>query len=171
MPCKQRRFSERCPVRQAVVALTVIRSVETRSLVRQVMAGAGHRVNESGGYGQAQLLLSNGLDPDLLLIESMPERATQTAQLRALLKRAPIDKICLILGIGEQVMRKEANDLGIKYLLTKPVMCGDLEAVIDKLDHDACGGIALPATENAVTAGKIPAEMPTVLHLEELGEN
>ena len=162
---------KRCFVRQLVVALTVIWNVETRSLVKMVMEGAGHRVIESGGCGQAQLLLSNGLDPDLLLVESMPERATETVHFRDLLKHAPIDRICLILGIGEQMMRKEANDLGIKYVLTKPVIRGDLEAIIDKLDQEACGDIALPATENAVPAPSIPAEMPTVLHLEELGEN
>ena len=158
-----------------VLVLTVIRNAETRSLVRMVMAGAGHRVIESGGFAQAQLLLSNGLAPDLLLVESTPAGPTESLQFHQLLKFAPMPSICLILGIGEQMLRKEASELGVRHLLTKPVTRGDLESIIDGLNHPveqgACGDLVSPSAETAALARSLPVDMPTVLHLEELGEN
>src|ERR1035437_9375248 len=106
-----------------------------RSLVKVVMEGAGHRVIGAGGFQQAQLLLSNGLVPDLLLVESTPEHAADTARLCELLNCAPMQNVCLILGIGDQALREKASELGIKHLLTKPVTRYDLESVIDGLNR------------------------------------
>ena len=161
-------------MRQLVVALTVIRNTEMRSLVKVVMEGAGHRVIEAGGYQQAQLLLSNGLVPDLLLVESTPAPATDTAQLCELLNCAPMQNVCLILGIGEQTLREKASELGIEHILTKPVTRYDLESVIDGLNHpvEQESGVGVShSSEPASPAPSVPRNMPTVLHLEELGEN
>ena len=146
-----------------------------RSLVKVVMEGAGHRVIEAGGFQQAQLLLSNGLVPDLLLVESTPAHAADTAQLCELLNCAPMQNVCLILGIGEQALREKASELGIKHLLTKPVTRYDLESVIDGLnrsvEQESGVGAVTHFAESASPAPSVPRDMPTVLHLEELGEN
>jgi transcriptional regulator with PAS, ATPase and Fis domain len=139
------------------------------------MEGGGHRVIEAGGFQQALLLLSNGLVPDLLLVESTPAHAADTAQLCELLNCAPMQNVCLILGIGEHALREEASELGIKHLLTKPVTRYDLESVLDGLNHAPEQGSGVGAVthfaEPASPAPSVPRDMPTVLHLEELGEN
>jgi transcriptional regulator with PAS, ATPase and Fis domain len=139
------------------------------------MEGAGHRVIEAGGFQQAQLLLSNGLVPDLLLVESTPAHATDTAQLCELLNCAPMQNVCLILGMGEQALREKASELGIKHLLMKPVTRYDLESVIGGLnrsvEQESGVGAVSHFAEPASPAPSVPRDMPTVLHLEELGEN
>jgi DNA-binding NtrC family response regulator len=141
-----------------------------------VLGGAGHRVIESGGYLQAQLLLSNGLDPDLLLVESTPADPSEAARLRALLKSVPPHKICLALGIGEQSLYTEAVELGIKHLLPKPTTRGDLELIIDGLAGSAEPAarediVSSPSAKATVPALSTAGSTPAVLHLEELGEN
>jgi two-component system, NtrC family, response regulator AtoC len=140
-----------------------------------VVEGAGHRVIESGGYLQASLLLSNGLDPDLLLVESPPADTCEAAQLTKLLKIAPPGKTCVVLGIGDQGLRAEAAGLGIKHLLTKPATRGDLESIIDGLigptNQSVCDEIASPSLKTSAPSLNLSGKMPTVLHLEELGEN
>jgi DNA-binding NtrC family response regulator len=134
-----------------------------------VLEGAGHRVIESNGYPQAQSLLSNGVEPDLLLVEAPHPGSSETLQFRKLLTGAPRQHAGLIMGIAEQRLRKEAFELGVRHFLTKPVTRGDLESMVDELSP--CDG---PIAANGLVsspAPTIPADMPPVPHLEELGEN
>jgi two-component system, NtrC family, response regulator AtoC len=160
-------------MRPLLVALSVIQNVETRSLVRMVLEGTGHRVIESGGYPQAQLLLNSGLEPDLLLVESTPEGSSGTVQLVQLLKGAPKHSICLITRIGEQALRDEASGLGIRRFLTKPVTRGEFESMLGTLNHPVeqslKDGVSFSGSGTIVPATDISANMHRVPHLEELG--
>lgn len=157
-----------------LLVLTVVRNPETRTLVRMVLDGAGHRVIESSGYPQAQSLLSNGLEPDLVLVEAAPERPSETLQNLRLLKGAPNHSICLIMGMAEQRLRKEASEHGIKYFLMKPLTRGDIESLIGELNHPVESGVrrdsAFASAESA-SIRSIPSDMPASLQLEELGES
>lgn len=160
-------------MKRLLLVLTVTRTAEIRSLAGMVLEGAGHRVIESEGCSQTQSLLSNGLNPDLLLVESSPANPSETSQLRQLLITAPKNSTCLIVGIGEHELRKEASELGIKHFLMKPTTRGDLESMIDELSNfdSPISGSALPHRKcEAPTTTNSPA-MPGVPYLEELGEN
>ena len=52
-----------------LLVLTLIRNAETRSKVRALLEESGHRVIEVSWYVQAELFLTNGLQPDLVLID------------------------------------------------------------------------------------------------------
>ena len=162
-------------MRPMLLVLSVIRNAETRSLVNLTLKGAGHRVVESDGYAQAQLLLSNGLSPDLLLVESTATSAYETALCRQFLKNSPLDCTCLVMGSDEKGLRKEASELGVKHFLKAPVTGEGLEGLIEKLTGQAAQEVRLGA--NLITAGREPqtaavgVEMPALPHLEELGEN
>jgi len=79
------------------------------------------------------------------------------------------------MGMGEQLLRQEAFGLGIKHFLTKPMTRGDIESLIDKLtdpaEREFCDDVVFRSAETLAPTQRIPADMPTVLHLEELGEN
>jgi two-component system, NtrC family, response regulator AtoC len=163
-------------VKLVLVILTVIRSAETRSLVRSVLEGAGHRLIESGGYPQAQLLLNCGLHPDFLLVESIPAGPSETFQFRQLLKSAPKHNFCLILGADEHMAEKEASRLGIKHFLTRPVKRDDFSTMISRLNHPVeqnfTVNVAFPSAETIETqATGLSMEVHAAVHVEELGDD
>ena len=167
-------LAERSLVSPLLVVLTVIRDATTRSLVRMVFEGAGHRVIESDSCSKAQLLLSSGLDPNLLLVESIPAGSSETEEFRQLLKTTVKQDICLILGMGEPGLRREASQLGIQSFLTRPVTRCDLESMIAALNPAAeqrsGGDIVSAPTGTKESTMSIPMNGPAFLRLEELGE-
>jgi two-component system, NtrC family, response regulator AtoC len=139
-----------------------------------VLEGAGHRLIESRDCSQALLLLSNGLDPDLLLVESTPANSLETEQLRQLLNDKRKHEICMILGMGELAQRREAAERGVKRFLTKPVTRGDLESMIGALNphvpQGLYGNTVVPSADSAKQARRMTTDAPAFLRLEELGE-
>lgn len=167
-------------MRPLLLVLTVIQNARTRSFARMALEGAGHRVIEAPGSQQAYSLLSNGLDPDLVLCEVSPHDQAETADYREFLKHTPADSICLITKMSEQDLRSQAFALGIKRFLAKPVTREDLESVIEALSSSEEQPLAYQAKiiENAAPAAcippcvpSIPEDMPAVPFVEELGGN
>ncbi len=163
-----------------LLVLTDIRNAKARATVKMVLEGAGHRVIEANGSAQVNALLSNGLDPDLLLCEASPVNSSQTSPVRQLLKFAAADKICLITKLSEHGLRKEAAELGIKRTLNMPVTREDVESAIEPLTTPKakiCAARDLPSDceDPAVAAGnlmksvQIPEDMPAVPYVEDLG--
>jgi two-component system, NtrC family, response regulator AtoC len=170
-------------VRPLLLVLTVIEDVKSRSFARMVLEGAGHRVVEAAGSSQAQSLLSNGLDPDLLLCEASPLNSTASVQYRQLLSATPAHRICMIAGVGEQTLRDQAAELGVQNFITRPVTRDDLESAVDALHHasgdratnhviDSVGSTAqvaaLPSPKEQQCE---PADMLPTPYIEELGGN
>ena len=167
---------------QLLLVLTAIQNAKARATVKMVLEGAGHRVIEASGCAQVNALLSNGLDPDLLLCEASPVKSTETPQFRQFLKFAHADRICLITKLSEQALHREAAELGIKRTLTLPVTREDVESVIESLTHakaQICAARNLPsdcgdravATPGPANSAHIPEDMPALPYLEELGGN
>jgi DNA-binding NtrC family response regulator len=152
-----------------LLVLAVAQRAETRSIVKKVFESAGHRVIESEGYDQAQLLLGNGFSPDLLLLACSPSHPIEASQCRELMKSAPAGRVCLIAGIGEEKLRDEARALGIGHILSHPVTRGDLELVLEKLNRPAAVEVIAPASCGAPSTAAIPMTMPALPHIEELG--
>lgn len=167
-------------MRPLLLVLTDIQNAKTRSFVTMVLEGAGHRVIEAGGSAQVQSLLSNGLEPDLLLCEAAALDSLGTAQYREFLRLVPAHSICLIKKMSEQGLRREAAESGIKRFLTMPVTREDVESVVDSLTSskeqvcadpaiasDCVEALAVGTGTSATWAG-IPADMPAVPYVEEL---
>lgn len=158
-------------MKSLLLVLTVIRTAETGSFVRIVLERAGHRVIQSDEYTQAQSLLSNGLSPDLILVESSQPGSPESAQCRELLKSAPADRFCLIAGTAYSGLRKDAYELGVKHFLTQPITLDDIYSIINQLNNlseEQRSGEAIFTT--AADTESIPADMPSVPYLEELGD-
>jgi two-component system, NtrC family, response regulator AtoC len=153
-------------VKSLLLVLAAVRHPETRAFVKTVLEGAGHRVIESEGYAQAESLLANGLDPDLLLIESTSGNPADKLQYLRLLKSSCDRAVCLVMGVADQRLRQEAAGLGIKQFLVRPVTRGDIESVVDELH-----GAVADSSRGGGHATHRTAEAPTIPLVEELGEN
>jgi two-component system, NtrC family, response regulator AtoC len=167
-------------VKSLLLILTHVQNAKARSTVKMVLEGAGHRVIEAAGLAQVNSLLSNGLDPDLLLCDAAPVESSETSRLRNFLKFIPANRICLITKLSGRGLRQEAADLGIRHALALPLTREDVEAVIESAIHaglqpDACGDAGFDCPAIAVAKGsetyspRIPEDMPATPYLEELG--
>ena len=152
-----------------LLVLAVIQKTDTRALVKEVLEGAGHRVIEADGYRQAQLLLGNGIVPDLLLVACSPATEAELVQCQQLLRSNPPDKVCLVAGIGAEKLREEADALGIRHRLSHPVTRGDLESMVETLNPSS----PRPTFEETrpVFDGvrRAVTEIPALPYIEQLG--
>jgi DNA-binding NtrC family response regulator len=167
-------------VKSLLLVLTDIQNVKARSVVKRALECSGHRVIEASGHAQVHALLSNGLEPDLLLCEASMIGESPTAHFRQLLNFVPIDKVCLITKLSDQHLRQEAAQLGIKRTLTMPLTREDVDSAIELLipAKDGNGGTCSTSsiradlrapTHNPLPLQHIPDDMPAVPYLEELG--
>lgn len=154
-------------MKSLLLVLSAIRHPETRAFIKTVLEDAGHRVIESEGYAQAESLLANGLDPDLLLIESTSGNPADKLQYLRLLKSSRDRSVCLVMGVADQRLRQEAAGLGIKQFLVRPITRGDIESAVDQL-HAAVADSSCGDRCHATSPG---AETWSVPLIEELGEN
>ena len=125
-------LSRKVHVKQLLVVL-VTASPATRSIARSVLEEEGHRVIETSGYSDASSLLSEGLTPDLRLLEAHSAHASEMLNVRQLMTKLSRDRICLVMGIGDEKLRQEARELGIRHFLTRPLTRRDLESIVDCL--------------------------------------
>jgi response regulator RpfG family c-di-GMP phosphodiesterase len=95
-------------VKQLLVVL-ITASPVTRSIARSVLEEEGHRVIESPGYSDAASLLSEGLNPDLLLFEPTA-RSSEMLNVGQLTTKLSRDRTCLVTGIGDEKLRQEARE-------------------------------------------------------------
>ena len=166
-----------------LLVLNVIQDSQTRAFVTMVLEGAGHRVVDAPGSAQAQLLLNNGLEPDLVLSEASTPDSSQPDAYRKIFESARKRCFCLITKMSEQCLRDEAAALGVQYFLNKPVTRFDLESLIESVGHtDVLSGASADtrlrsANGEAAEAEKRPGgrraeeSAPAVPHIEELGGN
>lgn len=170
-------------MRPLLLVLTVIQDLKTRAFVRMVLEGAGHRVVDAAGNGQAALLLSNGLAPDFLLCEISTAESSESIAYLSYLKWVSAESICLVTKISENTLRREASELGVKHFLTKPITRFDLESIVDLISHShaqsaASDFVALLADEHVATEAdepenglRISDDMPPAPCVEELDDN
>jgi transcription antitermination factor NusG len=55
------------------------------------------------------------------------------SNVRQLMTKLSRDRICLVMGIGDEKLRHEARELGIRHFLTRPITRRDLESIVDCL--------------------------------------
>jgi transcription antitermination factor NusG len=134
-------------VKQLLIVL-VTASLGTRSIARSVLEEEGHRIVEAPGYIDAISLLSEGLDPDLLLLESHSARSDEMSNIRQLMAKLSRDRICLIVGIGDEKLRQEARELGIRHFLARPITRRDLESIVDCLGQVVESEVSLTSQES-----------------------
>jgi len=141
-----------------------------------VLEGSGHRVIEAAGEPQAYSLLNNGLDPDLVIYDPSTAIPSGADRLSQLLQCLPAWRICLILGMNDAELRKEALSRGVRHFLNKPVTRENLESLVDALNLPADAGEISSAIAPVIEETRRPnarqsRDVPDGPYLEELGGN
>ncbi|MGC1424504.1 MAG: sigma-54 dependent transcriptional regulator [Terracidiphilus sp.] len=118
-------------MKPTLLILSVLRSAETRSLLTGVLESAGHKLVHAANCEQSQILLSNGLEPDLVFIESPP--AASFSELFDTFQAASKTAVCLVYGPGDEQIKGQAGVLGISLFLERPIAVADVSVMVEKL--------------------------------------
>jgi DNA-binding NtrC family response regulator len=155
------------------MVLAVIQDAGMRAYVRADLEIAGHRIIEADGCLQAELLLNNGLHPDLVLIACTSFQGHEADSCRRLLRSAPADKTCVIAGAGHEGLLEEARGLGIRFPLRAPLTRTALATMVNRIAPGAESRVARgpagahPARTSAVHA-RLSDSASVAPYLEEL---
>jgi len=161
LPLKE-LFPSGCLVRPILLVLSILRSAETRSSVCDVIDSSGHKLVDAHGYEQAQVLLANGVEPDLIILETLA--SGKISDLQGIIRETSESTICLIHGQDEQDMKARAEALGISLFLERPLVESNVAAMLEK----ACGEGRGSAGS---TRGEVRAGLSGLPILEELADN
>jgi len=148
-------------VKSTLLVLNIVRSAETRTLLSGVLESAGHKLVQSSNCDQARILLNNGVEPDLVILES--SAVTGFAGLGEILRLSSKATVCLVHGLGESHLRSQVAELGVGLFLEKPLVASGVLSMLDQ----ACD--PRPANVDA-TEGDPARSRASVVILEELGE-
>ena len=147
-------------MKQVLLVLVVLRSAEARSLIGAVVGSAGHRLVHASSCEQAQILLRNGVEPDLVIYE--PSDSSALVDLNGILQSAQKSSICVVCGPGE-IFRKVGRSLGIDLFLELPLSRRAMLGMLDRVTGTYGG---LDPRESGIESTESSAQ----LILEELGD-
>jgi two-component system, NtrC family, response regulator AtoC len=155
-------------VKPVLLILSVFQSNETRSFLSDVLKAAGHRLVQASGCEQARILLRNGLDPDLVMVES--SSGAGYSDIFKTVQAAAGAAICLVCATDEEHFKNRAAGFGVKLFLERPLSpldCGKMLEQVCNADFDEI--------ERKLEHSRVPESMrPDSLHashvLEELGD-
>ncbi len=130
-------------------------------MINHVVGGAGHKVVHASSCEQAKVLLANGVEPDLVIVE--PPAPEDMPELHEFIRAASKSTISMIYARGEQHLRASATALGIRLFLEHPLVETDVAAMLEQV----CG-------ENGGSAGSrnddVAAGLSGLPILEELSD-
>ena len=164
-----------------LLALVVIEEARTRTFIRTVLEGAGHRVIEPEGRAQAMALLANGFKPDLLLCDPNASKSNGAVSYREFLSILSPQSLCLLTKSSDQGLRTQAIQLGVGHFLNNPVTLGDVELLIENFAVSAGDSAADDPQDpksakitvrdelNRIESPSLPMPTPAGPFIEELG--
>lgn len=95
------------------------------------LARAGHKCVQATSCEQAQILLSNGLEPDLVIFE--PLNPSDLSDLSATVRLYPKTALCVVCGPGDLRMKSVAGALGVELFLDRPLVEADVHKMLDRI--------------------------------------
>ena len=152
-------------MKPTLLILSVLRSAETRSLLNDVLESAGHKLVHASGCEQSQILLSNGLEPDLVIVESS---SAAGSDLYDTLQAASRSAVCLVCGPGEEQIKNQALTLGITLFLERSLAGSDVSRMLEQLCNESPVGPEQKLEHVPAPELIRPTSTPTGRVLEEL---
>jgi two-component system, NtrC family, response regulator AtoC len=114
-------------VRSVLLVLSVLKSAEARSFLSGIVASAGHKLVGASNGEQAQILLSNGIEPDLVILEP----SDSSLELEEILRSAKRSSVCMACRPGRHD-RGIAESLGIHLTLELPLAEKAIRALLER---------------------------------------
>jgi len=151
-------------VRSNLLVLSILRSAETRTLLSQVSERTGHRLVHASSCEQAELLLNNGVEADLVILESSP--ATLPSH-RRIVRTASKSAVCIICDPGERQTIDAALPAGALYL-ERPLEASKVSIILE-LASDASNARRELGSANALTPSNASSAAKEIIR-EELGD-
>lgn len=106
-------------------------------MLSEVVGSAGHKLVNASGREQAQILLDNGLDPDLVFIESS---AGNECELRSVVQAASKSTVCIVYGPGEQRIARHCEEPGVTFFLERPLIGTSISAMLEQVCNKCSEG-------------------------------
>lgn len=116
-------------MRLNLLVLSVFGSGETRQLLKELIESAGHKLVQASSCEQAELLLNNGVEADLLILESCP---ATVAGRKSILRTASKSTVCFVCDPGERQSLSESIALGAALSLERPLAAKDVSLMLDR---------------------------------------
>ncbi len=143
-----------------VLVITIDPSVSM--LAGIVLEAEGHQITCISEPQQALARFHSGESYDVVLFDASRQPPSNLYLLEALLKTAGTAKLCLLVPLGISLWKLDAERLGIKQSLRKPLQRHDLEQLFNSVSPSSRMGSEKSATENSPGTKQLP------YYLEEL---
>jgi len=156
-----------------LLVLCAIRNSQTRPLIRKALEAGGHRAIAVADCAQAHLLIANGLDPDLVLLDDTPPGRPESDLYTQIIQRVSSNRVWLVSCISEQQCHLRPSMAGARQYLSV-VTLDTLDRLITELTG-AGSGSSLSDSDSRVHNGvscdcASRANVGFPLFIEELGE-
>lgn len=162
-------------MKSLLLVLTAIDDSNRQAKVNAQLGASGHRVIEAESIKQAQTLISNGLRPDLLVLDAISTDVAATAQVRRLLKKAQRIPVALIAEPEAMQWRKDLESLGASFFLSGALAHEDIEFILRSIIRAKSDPILqaseLPEHEMLTPNAHQPEAVPCRVCMEELDDN
>lgn len=157
-----------------LLVLCAIRSSQTRPLVRKALEAGGHRAVAVADCAQAHLLIANGLEPDLVLLDDTPPGRPESDFYNQIIQRLSANRVWLVSCISGQQCHLRPSTPGARQYLSV-VTLDNLDRLVTELTGSASGCSSSGSTDlslkNGVPCDCVPnANIGLPPFIEELGE-
>jgi len=153
-----------CLVKPVLLVLSVLRRAEMRLLLDEVVEGAGHKALHASTCEQARVLLSNGVEPDIVIYE--PSSGTAYSECSQILQASSRSTVCLVSGSDEPQIKRSAMSRGVGLFLDRPLVATSIAAMLERVCE-----ARMDKTEVVSGVGVKPGQMSNAGPiLEELGD-
>lgn len=153
-------------MRSTLLVLSVLRSSETRLLLKETIESAGHKLVQASSCDQAELLLMNGVEADLVILDSSSSFTSHSIQ--RIVRTATKAAVCLICDSGRRRTLDQSNLGSVAFLLEHPLLASDVSEMLESVCNTD-GATAEPIIASAASSACANAE-PTEVIREELGD-
>ena len=116
-------------MRSVLLVLSVLRSAETRSFVSTIVGNAGHKLVQASDCERAKVLLGNGVEPEVIVLELSD--STASSDLDCILHAARRSSVCIVCRPGDRY-RKIAEALGVSLFIDVPLEEKGILAVLER---------------------------------------
>jgi two-component system, NtrC family, response regulator AtoC len=146
-----------------LLVLSILGSVESRATLSEYLEKAGHKLVQAAGCEQARILLENGVEPDLVILEAT--QSSSPSGFESILRVSSNVSVCLLQSARDKQAQSQASALGVQFFLESPLVESEVLSILDQVSSQLSKEReALP-----VAGPNGTSQAPGVI-LEELGD-